>query len=112
MWLPAIAKGNCVSIFPPENPAGRWVDAWSMTARNSPCGRVVAVAVRSWHRKAASGEVRLIDVSSKRVIATPLEQARLWAENVAFSHDGTLLAASTAAGDIMLWRVETKDESD
>ena len=75
----------------------------------SPCGRVVAVAVGSWHRKAEWGEVRLIDVESKKVVATPWEKARLWCENVAFSHDGTMLAASTWS-DIMLWRIKLNDE--
>lgn len=72
----------------------------------SPCGRVVAAAVGSWHRKAEWGEVRLIDVESKTVVATPWEKARLWCQYVNFSHDGKMLAASSARGDVMLWRIE------
>lgn len=78
----------------------------------SPSGDIIAVAVGSWHRKAEWGEVRLIDVSSKTVISTPWEKACLWCQNVAFSHNGRMLAASTFRGDVMLWKIDRRDKSD
>lgn len=76
----------------------------------SPSGRLLAVAIGSWHRQAEWGEVRLIDVNSKKVIATPWEDTRLWCNNVAFSHSGDELAASSAGGHIHLWALESREE--
>jgi len=72
----------------------------------SSSGSSVAVAVGSWHRGAEWGEVRLIDASSRKVIATPWKTARLWCQNVVYSHNDKLLAASTAGGDVMLWKIQ------
>jgi WD40 repeat protein len=72
----------------------------------SPDGSFVALAVGSWHRTAEWGEVRLVDVGSKKVISTPWQKAPLWCDNGVFSHNGKMLAATAADGSLMLLQLD------
>jgi hypothetical protein len=70
----------------------------------SPDGKILAVAMGNRNRGQKGGEVRLLDATSMKTIATPLEAAELPMTCVAFSADGKLLAA--CGGDTLkLWDV-------
>ena len=105
-------QGNVFFDTPPRKRGEAFGHSMVFDCQYSPWDGIVAVALGSWHRKAEWGEVRLLDLASQKVISTPWAKANLWCQNVAFSHDGEMLCASTSGGDIMLWKVRRKEISD
>lgn len=70
----------------------------------SPDGKMLAVAMGNRNRGQKGGEVRLLDATSMKTIAMPLEAAEHPMTCIAFSADGKLLAA--CGGDTLkLWDV-------
>lgn len=70
----------------------------------SPNGKMLAVAMGNRNRGQKCGEVRLLDATSMKTIAMPIEAAEHPMTCIAFSADGKLLAA--CGGDTLkLWDV-------
>jgi WD40 repeat protein len=65
----------------------------------SPDKRTLAVG-------ATDGRVTLADVQARSVLAT-LETGQTEARGVSFNHDGSMLAAATEEGDVVLWDTRT-----
>lgn len=74
-----------------------------------PSGHVLAVATGNESRGGSWGEVRLIETKTRDVVKTVWQKHRYIVLQVAFSHDGKWLAASTRDGVLMIWKVTDGD---
>ena len=68
-------------------------------------GRFLASGIGSWNRGGKWGGIRIIDNESHKVISVVLEKHPQVVTCVAFSPDGTELAAGTADGVLKVWDI-------
>jgi WD40 repeat protein len=111
-WL--VSSGRDCALIWWNASTGQQVDSTSLKKQSrpwgvdnlafSPDGSILAVAMGNWNRGQQAGELRLIDVKSKRTIEVLLKQHPKPVVSVSFSPDGTKLAACTFNG-VKLWHV-------
>ena len=107
-----VSSSDTTKLYNAKNAELEYSFASGSRATFSPDGKWLALVSADLASEKTQGRVDLMDLNSKKLIrafVSPLGSKRSWTLSLAFSPDGSLLAAGDWNGVVSIWNTKTGD---